>query len=85
MIEGFLTEMVIRRTTEWFQQRHPYGPALTKVDVFPLLAGNWFGHLSVSNDRPRIHVLIHMRGTSIESFEIVEADAVICPTCRAAG
>jgi hypothetical protein len=83
MFEGFLTEMIIRRTTSWFEERHPLGPSVTGIHPFPLLGGNWFVHLSLSHNRPHTHALVRMRGASIESFEVVQADGVICPTCRA--
>jgi hypothetical protein len=82
MLASFLTEMIIRRTTAWFEQRHPLGPSVTGIHPFPLLGGNWFVHLSLSNGQPDTHALVRMHGVSIEGIELVQADATICPTCR---
>lgn len=83
MIDGFLTEMVIRKTTTWYEERHPTGPTVAGVHPYQLQQGNWFVHLKVTRDRPVIHVLVRMRGMSVEGFDTVQADDTICPACRA--
>lgn len=82
MLDSFLTEMVIRRTTAWFEQRHPYGPTVTNVRPIPLLGGNWFVHLFISPDRPVAHALVRMHGVSVEGIDVIQADATICPACQ---
>ncbi len=82
MLDGFVSEMVVRRTTAWFEQRHPYGPCLSGVRPIPLLGGSWFVHLTLANDRPVIHALVRMRGMSVEGIDVVQADANICPACQ---
>jgi hypothetical protein len=83
MINSFVTELILRRTTSWFEQRHPYGPTLTGIRPIPLLGGNWFVHLTLSNDRPVTHALVRMRGVSVEGIDVIQADATICPACQA--
>jgi hypothetical protein len=83
MLGGFVTEMVLRRTREWYHQRYPEGPDLKSVEPHALEHGSWFVHLDVDDDTPVRHALVRMRGMSVEGLEIVEADHVICPSCRA--
>jgi hypothetical protein len=85
MLDSFLTEMIMRRTTAWYEQRHPLGPAVTGIYPVALLGGNWFVHVSLANGRPTTHALVRMHGMSIDGIDIVEADATICPTCRSGG
>jgi hypothetical protein len=82
MLDSFLTELITRRTTAWFEQRHPFGPSLTSIRPIPLLGGNWFVHLTISQDRPVTHALVRMRGASVEGIDIIQADATICPACQ---
>jgi hypothetical protein len=82
MLDSFLAELVMRRTTAWFEQRNPFGPKLMGIRPVPLLGGNWFVHLVVSNERPVMHALVRIRGMSFEGIDIVQADATICPACQ---
>jgi hypothetical protein len=83
MLGGFVTEMVMRRTREWYHQRYQEGPDLKGVEPHALEHGSWFVHLDVEDDMPVRHALVRMRGMSVEGLEIVQADHVICPSCRA--
>ena len=82
MLDSFLTEMIMRRTNDWFEQRNPLGPSLTGVRPIQLVGGNWFVHLTLSNDRPVMHALVRMSGVSVQGFDIIQADGTICPVCR---
>jgi hypothetical protein len=83
MLGGFVTEMVLRKTQEWYHQRYPEGPDLQGMEPHALEHGNWFIHLRVDDEPPMRHALVRMRGMSVEGLEVVQADHVICPSCRA--
>ena len=82
MLGSFVSDLVTRRTTSWFEERHPAGPTVTGIHPYPLEGESWFVHLSVSDEPPSVHALVRMRGMSITSIEVIHADGVICPACR---